>query len=322
MRVCVAGAYGAFGIKHLDAIKAIDGVTVTAIVGRNAERIAALAADRGIGFATTELSDALARDDVDGVILATPTQMHAAQAIECMQAGKHVMVEIPMADNLADSQKLVDVQAQTGLVAMAGHTRRFNPSHQYIHNKIMAGELKIQQMDVQTYFFRRSNTNAKGEARSWTDHLLWHHACHTVDLFQYQTGEDAAQVQAMQGPVHADLGIAMDMSIGMKTASGALCTLSLSFNNEGPFGTFFRYICDNGTYLARYDELYDGNEKPIDLSDVAVSMNGIELQDREFFDAIREGREPNSSVAQCYSAMHTLDRLEQCLNEGNSNDNT
>lgn len=314
MRICVAGAYGAFGIKHLDALNAIENVTVTSVVGHNAERIQALADERKIGHASTSLSDALARDNVDGVILATPTQMHAEQAIACMRAGKHVMVEIPMADNIKDSQMLVDVQAETGLVAMAGHTRRFNPSHQWIHNKIMAGELKIQQMDVQTYFFRRTNTNAKGQARSWTDHLLWHHACHTVDLFQYQTGESASQLQAMQGPIHPELGIAMDMSIGMKTPSAALCTLSLSFNNDGPFGTFFRYICDNGTYLARYDELYDGNEQPIDLSDVDVSMNGIELQDREFINAVREGREPNSSVKQCFEAMVTLDKLEKCLN--------
>lgn len=315
MKVCVAGAYGAFGIKHLDAIKEIEGVTVTSVVGYNIGKIKELADKRGIKHATTDLAEALARDDVDGVILATPTQMHAEQAIQCMRAGKHVMVEIPMADNIEDSQRLVEMQAKTGLVAMAGHTRRFNPSHQYIHNRIKAGELKIQQMDVQTYFFRRTNTNAKGEARTWTDHLLWHHACHTVDLFQYQTGEIASQIQAMQGPIHPDLGIAMDMSIGLKTPEGAICTLSLSFNNNGPFGTFFRYICDNGTYLARYDELYDGNDKPIDLSGVAASMNGIELQDREFFNAIQEKREPNSSVAQCYNAMNTLDKLEQCLNQ-------
>ena len=314
MRICVAGAYGAFGIKHLDAIKKIEGVRVTSVVGYDIDKINQLAAERNIAHATTKLAESLERDDVDCVILATPTQMHAAQAIQSMQAGKHVMVEIPMADNIEDSRKLVNMQAKTGLVAMAGHTRRFNPSHQYIHNKIRAGELKIQQMDVQTYFFRRTNTNAKGEARSWTDHLLWHHACHSVDLFQYQTGENAVYTHAMQGPIHPDLGIAMDMSIAMKTKKGAICTLSLSFNNNGPFGTFFRYICDNGTYLARYDDLYDGNEKQIDLSDVAVSMNGIELQDREFFDAIREGREPNSSVSQCINAMNTLDKLEKDLN--------
>lgn len=239
--------------------------------------------------------------------------MHAAQVIQCLKAGKPVQTEIPMADNIEDAQEIVRLQEETGVIAMAGHTRRFNPSHQWIHDKIQAGELKVLQMDVQTYFFRRTNTNAKGQARSWTDHLLWHHACHTVDLFQYQTGETANHVQGMQGPIHPDLGIAMDMSIGMKVPSGALCTLSLSFNNDGPFGTFFRYICDNGTYVARYDDLEDGKGNAIDLSDVAVSFNGIELQDREFFSAIREGREPNASLAQCYPAMDTLDRIEQCL---------
>ena len=313
MRVCVAGAMGAFGLKHLDALSNIEDVVVTSVVGTKPDAIAEFAKERGIGHATTDLAESLARDDVDAVILATPTQMHASQSIQCLEAGKHVMVEIPMADNLEDSIKLVETQKRTGLVAMSGQTRRFNPSHQWIHNKIQAGELKVQQMDVQTYFFRRSNKNALGKARSWTDHLLWHHACHTVDLFQYQTGEKCTKVQAMQGPIHPELNIAMDMSIGMKSESGALCTLSLSFNNDGPFGTFFRYICDNGTYIARYDDLVDGNENPIDLSGVAVSNNGIELQDREFNAAIREGREPNSSVQQVLPAMETLHQLEQLL---------
>ncbi len=313
MRVCVAGAMGAFGLKHLDALSNIEDVVVTSVVGTKPDAIAEFAKERGIGHATTDLAESLARDDVDAVILATPTQMHASQSIQCLEAGKHVMVEIPMADSLEDSIKLVETQKRTGLVAMSGQTRRFNPSHQWIHNKIKAGELNVQQMDVQTYFFRRSNKNALGKARSWTDHLLWHHACHTVDLFQYQTGEKCTKVQAMQGPIHPELNIAMDMSIGMKSESGALCTLSLSFNNDGPFGTFFRYICDNGTYIARYDDLVDGNENPIDLSGVAVSNNGIELQDREFIAAIREGREPNSSVQQVLPAMETLHQLEQLL---------
>lgn len=313
MKFCVAGAAGAFGRKHLDALAQIDGVEVTSVVGGGADDIDGFARERGIGHATKNLDESLARDDVDAIILATPTQLHASQAIACMKAGKHVLVEIPMADNLADSEALVQVQQQTGKVAMAGHVRRFNPSHQWIHNKIQAGELKVLQMDVQTYFFRRSNLNALGEPRSWTDHLLWHHACHSVDLFQYQTGETASRAFGLQGPKHGELGIAMDMAIGLKTPSGALCSLSLSFNNDGPFGTYFRYICDNGTYLARYDDLYNGKDEPIDLSGVAVSNNGIELIDREFCAAIREGREPNGSLAQCLPAMQTLDLIEKSM---------
>ncbi len=310
MKVCVAGQ-GAFGQKHLAGLSRIDGVEVVSLAGGSPETTEAVAKKFGIPHWTTNLSESLEQPGVQAVILASPTQMHAYQAEQCMRAGKHVEVEIPMAENLADSQKLLRVQQETGLIAMAGHTRRFNPSHQWLHKRFESGELKIQQMHVQTYFFRRTNMNAAGQPRSWTDHLLWHHACHTVDLFQYQTGEVASEVFALQGPKHPELGIAMDMNIGMKVASGAICTLSLSFNNDGPLGTFFRYICDNGTYIARYDDLFDGNEKRIDVSGVDVSMDGIELQDREFLSAIEENREPNASIAQCLPAMETLDRLEK-----------
>jgi 2-hydroxy-4-carboxymuconate semialdehyde hemiacetal dehydrogenase len=311
MKICVAGAVGAFGTKHLEAVSAIDGVEVVSVVGGEPDDIEAFAAARGIPHATKNLAEALALPEVEAVILATPTQVHAAQAIACLKAGKHVLVEIPMADSLADSEELARVQKETGLIAMAGHVRRFNPSHQWLHNKIKAGELTLQQMDVQTYFFRRSNLNALGQKRTWTDHLLWHHACHTVDLFQYQTGAVATDAFGLQGPKHPELGIAMDMSIGLRAPNGAICTLSLSFNNKGPLGTVFRYICDNGTYIARYDDLYDGNEQKIDLTGVTVSNNGIELIDREFFSAIQEGREPNASVGQCLDAMRTLDRIER-----------
>lgn len=312
MKIVVAGP-GAFGQKHLDAIKQIGGVEVVSLTGRDIEATRATAARYGIPHATTDLADALAQPGVDAAILCTPTQMHARQAIQCLQAGKHVQVEIPLADNLKDAEAVANVQKKTGLVCMVGHTRRFNPSHQWVHRKIRAGELKIQQMDVQTYFFRRSNMNALGQPRSWTDHLLWHHAAHTVDLFQYQTGEPVTIANAIEGPKHPELGIAMDMSIQLRSAGGAICTLSLSFNNDGPLGTFFRYICDNGTYIARYDDLVTGRDEAVDVSKVDVSMNGIELQDREFLAAIREGREPNASVAQVLPAYRTLHQLEQSL---------
>jgi len=312
MKICMVGQ-GAFAKKHLDGLKRIPGVEVVTIAGGSADSTAAVAQKYGIPHWTTNLAESLSRPGVEAVIITSPTQVHAEQAILTMRAGKHVHIEIPIADNLADAERILAVQKETGRMAMAGHTRRFNPSHQWVHNRIRAGELRLQHLVVQTYFFRRTNMNAEGKPRSWTDHLLWHHACHTVDLFQYQTGEIASEVSALQGPKHPELGIAMDMSIGMKTTSGALCTLSLSFNNEGPLGTFFRYICDNGTYIARYDDLLDGNDKPIDVSRVAVSKDGIELQDREFISAIQEGREPNASVAQVLPAMRTLDRLEKAL---------
>ena len=312
IRVALAGA-GAFGIKHLDAIKLIDGVEVVSVIGRELDKTREVAAKYGIDHVTTRLEDSLALKEVDAVILCTPTQMHAEQSLACLKAGKHVQVEIPLADSLNGAEAVAALQKQTGLVAMVGHTRRFNPSHQWVHQRIQAGEFNIQQMDVQTYFFRRTNINALGQPRSWTDHLLWHHAAHTVDLFAYQAGGEIVQANAIQGPIHPVLGIAMDMSIQLKSSNGAICTLSLSFNNEGPLGTFFRYIGDTGTYIARYDDLFNGRDDKIDVSKVAVSLNGIELQDREFFAAIDEGREPNSSVAKVLPCYRTLHQLEQQL---------
>ena len=314
IKVALAGA-GAFGIKHLDGIRNIDGVEVVSLISRELEKTQEVAATYGIGHVTTELNDSLALGEVDAVILCTPTQMHADQTLACLKAGKHVQVEIPLADTLKGAQEVVTLAKTSGLVAMCGHTRRFNPSHQYVHKEITAGKFNIQQMDVQTYFFRRTNMNALGQARSWTDHLLWHHAAHTVDLFAYQCGSPIVKANAVQGPIHPALGIAMDMSIQLKAANGAICTLSLSFNNDGPLGTFFRYIGDTATYLARYDDLWqstkEGKEEKIDVSQVDVSMNGIELQDREFFAAIRDGCEPNSSVASvlpCYEVLHQLEQ--------------
>ncbi len=309
IKVALAGA-GAFGSKHLDGIKLIDGVECISVIGRDLAKTQEIAAKYGIAHATTSLEESLAIQEVDAVILCTPTQMHAEQAVACMKAGKHVQAEIPMADSLQGAYRVIQTQEATGLVAMCGHTRRFNPSHQFVRKQIVAGEFNIQQMDVQTYFFRRTNMNALGQARSWTDHLLWHHAAHTVDLFAYQARSPIVKAHAVQGPIHPVLGIAMDMSILLKTASGAICTLSLSFNNDGPLGTFFRYIGDTGTYIASYDDLSNGKNEKIDVSKVAVSLNGIELQDREFFAAIREGREPNSSVAKvlpCYKVLHDLE---------------
>ena len=310
IKVALAGA-GAFGIKHLDGIQLIDGVEVVSLIGRELEKTQEVANKYGIAHVTTDLNESLAIKEVDAVILCTPTQMHAAQSIACLQAGKHVQVEIPLCDVYKDGAEVVALQKQNGLVAMCGHTRRFNPSHQFVHQQIKAGHFNVFQIDVQTYFFRRTNMNALGQPRSWTDHLLWHHAAHTVDLFAYQAGSPVVKANAIQGPIHPSLGIAMDMSIQLQAANGAICTLSLSFNNDGPLGTFFRYIGDTATYIARYDDLFNGKEEKLDVSEVAVSMNGIELQDREFFAAIREGREPNASVAQvlpCYQVLHDLEQ--------------
>jgi Predicted dehydrogenases and related proteins len=314
MRIALVGA-GAFGEKHLDALKVIDGVEVAVVVSASHEEAMKLASKHGIDDVSDSYEDVLKRDDIDAVILTTPTPLHGRQAIQAMDAGKHVEVEIPVADSWEEAQAVLAKQRETGLVCMVGHTRRFNPSHQWVKKKIDAGEFTIQAMDVETFFFRRKNINAKGEPRSWTDHLLWHHSAHSIDIFQYMTGAKVVKANILQGPRHPELGIAMDQSIQLKTDRGQILTLALSFNNDGPLGTFFRYIGDTGTYIARYDDLVNGKEEPIDVSQVDVSMNGIELQDREFIASIREGREPIGSVASVIECYRVIGELAASLEE-------
>jgi 2-hydroxy-4-carboxymuconate semialdehyde hemiacetal dehydrogenase len=312
MGVVVAGE-GAIARQHMAALRRIDGVEVVGVAGGDPGGTASFAAEFDIPRHGLDLAEMLDEPGVDAAILASPTPVHAAQAIAAMDAGKHVLIEIPMADSLADAEAVVAAQRRIGVTAMVCHTRRFNPSHQWVHRRIVSGELTLQHLVVSTLFFRRENKNALGQPRSWTDHLLWHHACHTVDLFLHQTGEVPARAWAQQGPPHPELGIAMDMTVGLQAPSGALCTLALSFNNDGPLGTTFRYIGDAGTYIARYDDLVDGYDEPVDTSGVGESVDGIENQDREFVAAVREGREPLASVAQCLPTMQTLDRLERTL---------
>ena len=312
MKIIVAGE-GAFGKKHLAALQNIKGVTVASLAGGVEAQTKKLAAEYNIPHWSLNLEESLAQEGMEAAILVTPTPLHARQACQVLEAGKHVFVEIPMADNIADARALVDKANATGLKAMVGHVRRFNPPHQWIHQRVQAGELAIQQMDIQTFFFRRSNLNALGEPRSWTDHLLWHHAAHSIDLFMYQTGEVIKDVYAVAGPVHQELGIYMDMGIIMKTPSGKICNLSLSFNNDGPLGTHFRYICDNGTYTAYYDDMKTGEGAAVDVSKVDVSMDGIELMEREFFAAIEQDREPNGSVQQILATMEVMEKIEQMV---------
>lgn len=312
MKIVVAGE-GAFGRKHLEALSQIKDIEVVSLAGGVEEATKSVAEAHNIPHWSLDLAESLAQPGVEAAILVTPTPLHASQAMQVLDAGKHVFVEIPMSDTIEDARALAQKAEATGLKAMVGHVRRFNPPHQWINQKVNAGELNIQQMDIQTFFFRRTNTNALGEPRSWTDHILWHHAAHSIDLFMYQTGEPIADVYAVAGPVNDTLGINMDMGIIMRTPSGKICNLSLSFNNDGPLGTNFRYICDNGTYTALYDDMKTGHGETVDVSGIDVSDNGIELMEREFFAAIREDREPNGSVRQILPTMEVMEKVQQMV---------
>jgi 2-hydroxy-4-carboxymuconate semialdehyde hemiacetal dehydrogenase len=315
VRLALVGA-GAAAAQHARVLAATAGADIVTVVGVEREATRGFARDHGIPEWTLALDEVLARPDVHAVILATPTPLHAAQAIRCLEAGKHTLVEIPVADSLADAERVAAAAAASGCVAMVCHTRRFNAGHRWIHRQLRVGAFELRHLIVSTLFLRREDVDVHGRPRGWTDDLLWHHAGHTVDLFAHQTGEQPSRLAALAGPPDPTLGIALDASISLATPSGALCSVALSFNHEGPFGTTFRYVTDRATYVASYDDLADAEGRAIDVAaEVATDVptgrgaRGIATQDREFLSAIREEREPASSVRACLPAMRTLDRL-------------
>jgi 2-hydroxy-4-carboxymuconate semialdehyde hemiacetal dehydrogenase len=309
MKICLAGT-GAMGVIHAKALKNIQGVEVVSINSRAPESGKAFAAEWNIPHCSTNLEECIDRPGVDAVILTTPSSMHPEQTILALNKGKHVQVEIPMSLNLPDAKRMLDVAKKSGKVCMVTHTRRFAAPHREIRRRIQNGSFRLHHMIVETYFLRRTNLNMHGQARSWVDNLLWHHGCHSVDLAYWVLNDPDLEVWGQKGPDHPELGIPMDMTIGMRSKKGPLISMALSFNNKGPFGGFYRYIGEEETYKVYRDSMTDSEGKEVPLDGVSA----FDRQDVEFVGAIREGREPESNAASCVPTMALLDRIDRAMN--------
>jgi 2-hydroxy-4-carboxymuconate semialdehyde hemiacetal dehydrogenase len=313
MKIIIAGS-GSIARQHLAAIKNIADVEVVTLLGTDEEELKEVSAEYDIKNWSTDEKSVIRNSDAQAIILCTPTPLHAQQTIAWLKAGKHVLVEIPMGVTLDECREIVATQKETGKVAMVAHTRRFNPPHQWLHQQFKEGKLHLHHLVVETLFHRRDNVSALGKKRDWVDHLLWHHACHSVDLFGWQIEGEIIKRWAQQGPISDTLGIPLDMTIGLRSETAQIATIALSFNNEGPLGSWFRYICEEGTFKVRYNEMTDGWDNPVNYDWKGVSDDGIELQDREFFEAITEKRAPRSSVEDCFNTMEILHKLEYLSN--------
>jgi 2-hydroxy-4-carboxymuconate semialdehyde hemiacetal dehydrogenase len=309
MKICLAGT-GAMGVIHAKALKNIQGVEVVSINSRASESGKAFAAEWNIPHHSTNLEECIDRPGVDAVILTTPSSMHPEQTILALNKSKHVQVEIPMSLNLSDAKRMLDVAKKSGKVCMVTHTRRFAAPHREIRRRIQEGSFRLHHMIVETYFFRRTNLNMHGQPRSWVDNLLWHHGCHSVDLAYWVLNDPDLEVWGQKGPDHPELGIPMDMTIGMRSKKGPLISMALSFNNKGPFGGFYRYIGEEETYKVYRDSMTDSEGKEVPLDGVSA----FDRQDVEFVGAIREGREPESNAASCVPTMALLDRIDRAMN--------
>jgi 2-hydroxy-4-carboxymuconate semialdehyde hemiacetal dehydrogenase len=308
MKICLAGT-GAMGVIHAKALKKIAGVELVSVTSRTAESGRAFASEYGIPHYTTILEESLDRPGVDAVILTTPSAMHADQAVMALGNGKHVQVEIPMSLNLADAKRIVDAARRSGKTCMVTHTRRFSSPHREIRRRIQEGTFHLHHMVVETYFFRRENTNMHGQPRSWVDNLLWHHGCHSVDLAQWVLGDTNWSAWGQTGPEHPVLGIPMDVTVAMKSSKGPLFSMAMSFNNRGPFGGFYRYIGEEDTYKVYRDSMTDSDGRDVPLDGTPA----FDRQDVEFTSAIREGRVPESSAESCLPTMGLLDRIDRAM---------
>jgi len=297
------------GVIHMKALKKIPDVEVVSVNSRTEESGKAFAAEWGIPHSATSLEESLDRPGVDAVILTTPSAMHADQTVMALGKGKHVQVEIPMSLNLPDAQRIVEAARTSGKTCMVTHTRRFSSPHREIRRRVREGTFHLHHMVVETYFFRRENTNMHGQPRSWVDNLLWHHGCHSVDLAQWILGDATWAAWGQKGPDHPVLGIPMDITIAMKSMKGPLFSMAMSFNNRGPFGGFYRYIGEEDTYKVYRDSMTDSEGNDVALDSTAA----FDRQDVEFTAAIREGREPESSAKSCLPTMALLDKIDRAM---------
>jgi 2-hydroxy-4-carboxymuconate semialdehyde hemiacetal dehydrogenase len=311
MKVCLAGT-GAMGVVHMKALHKLDDVQVVAIASRTEPSGRAFAEEWKIPFHSTSLEACIDQPGVDAVILTTPSDQHANQTILALSKGKHVQVEIPMALNLADSERMLDAAKRAGTTCMVTHTRRFSSPHREIKRRIREGTFHLHHLVVETYFFRRTNLNMHGQPRSWVDNLLWHHGCHSVDIAQWVLDDPDWDVWGQKGPDHPVLGIPMDLTVAMKTKKGTLFSMAMSFNNKGPFGGFYRYIGEEETYKIYRDSMTDSEGTDVPLDATAA----FDRQDAEFVSAIRERREPESSIASCVPTMRLLDRIDASMARG------
>jgi len=306
VRIGIVGE-GAIADVHMQSLSCMVGIKVVAVVYGDAMAGNAFAAKWNIATATSDLDAILGRGDIDAVIIASPSGLHPEHATKALKAGKHVLLEIPMGLDLAACEALAELcDKRPAQVAMACHTRRFSPAHRHLKARIDEGSFVLHHLVAETYFFRRSNLNMHGKPRSWVDNLLWHHACHTIDLFIWLTGDPEPQAFGQAGPRHPVLGIPMDMSIALKASNGALLSLALSFNNQGPFGGFYRYIGDTGTFHVFRDGMTDHEHKSIPLSGAAFVD-----QNQAFIDAINGDRAVQSSISDLLPAMRVIDHIDR-----------
>jgi 2-hydroxy-4-carboxymuconate semialdehyde hemiacetal dehydrogenase len=308
MRFCFVG-YGSIARAHARALSGMDGVTFDVVVGPRPEPLAQFAAEFSFTAQTDDLEMALARPTVDAVLITSPSDVHAAQAAFALRAGKHVLVEIPLAMSLADAERVTRLAEETGKTLMVAHTQRFMPALIAARERVQAG-LHVHHAVCRWFFLRRANVNWEGRRRSWTDNLLWHHSCHVVDAALWTTCADPVPgtIRGSAGPPHAQLGIPLDIEIGWQTTTGALVQIAMSYNSHRALHDYL-FIGEQETLLFSSSRLLAVDDTDLLPTD-ARGGNPIAAQDAEFLAAVREGRRSSVDGRAVLPAMAVLQQVQ------------
>src|SRR5713226_9441779 len=114
--------YGSIAAAHVRALRELGGVRFDSVVGRRPEPTEAFAREWGFAHWTLSLEEALARPEVDAVVICSPSDQHAAQAEQALVAGKPALVEIPLATSLADAGRVTALAERAGLRLMVARS--------------------------------------------------------------------------------------------------------------------------------------------------------------------------------------------------------
>jgi 2-hydroxy-4-carboxymuconate semialdehyde hemiacetal dehydrogenase len=312
MKLCLVGE-GAQAETHMQALAAIDGVEVVTVAGGIEADLQTFANKWNIPHFSVDFETCLKQPGIEAVINTGPSQLHFAQTLMAIEHGKHVLLEIPLALNWEDAEKLVQLEQSSGLTCMVCHTRHYNAPLRELKTQVQNGDLHLHHIICQTYFFRRVNLNRFGQPRTWKDDLLWHHACHAVDMIAWLLDDNDMRVWGQVGPNHPELDIPMDLTVAMKsTKTGAIATIAHSFNNHGVIQVPIRFIGEEATYLFESGTLRDheGNE----LSKCTM-QDAVVMQNTEFFNAINEGRSPETSFGNSLASMRMLHEIQGIVDQ-------
>jgi 2-hydroxy-4-carboxymuconate semialdehyde hemiacetal dehydrogenase len=304
MRLAFVG-YGSIAEAHARAFREIPGCSVEWVVGREPAATAEFADRWGISHRTLSLEEALA-GEVDGVVITSPSDMHPAQTIASLRAGKHVLVEIPVSTDLAGAEAVAAAGRETGLRVQVCHTQRYYPALVELRRRLAGGELTPHHLVCQWYFLRRENVNWTGRRRSWTDNLLWHHGCHVVDAALWLLGGPAEEVRAQFGPPHPELRIPLDLDLQFRVGA-SLVSISMSYNSPWPRHEYF-LIAEERSVAYRDRQLWA--PEGVLLAPAEPDRSILE-QDREWIAAIREQRAPAVAPETVLPAMRALHAAEQ-----------